>query len=106
MSTIPSTQNWLPLSGVGAPTTPTAAAAPSSLSNQNVFMQLLVTQLKNQDPQNPADGTQFVTQLAQFTTLQENTQSAQDLNAILKIMTPATPAAPTTTTATNTAPKA
>ena len=55
----------------------------TSLANQDVFLQLLVAQLKNQNPQQPADGTAFVTQLAQFTTLQENTQATTDLNQIL-----------------------
>ena len=32
---------------------------------------------------NPADGTQFVTQLAQFTTLEQDTQSRSDLDQIL-----------------------
>jgi len=31
-----------------------------------MFLQLLVSQLQNQDPLNPTDSTQFVTQLAQF----------------------------------------
>jgi flagellar basal-body rod modification protein FlgD len=62
------------------------AASTDSLASQSVFLQLLVAQLKNQDPQNPADGTQFVTQLAQFTTLEQETQSRSDLDAILKAM--------------------
>ncbi len=76
-----------------------SAASPSpanNLANQNVFLQLLVAQLKNQDPSNPADGTQFVTQLAQFTSLQEETQSAGDLNTIVNLLQ--TPPAPATTT--------
>ena len=64
----------------------TTASNPSSLANQNVFLQLLVAQLENQDPENPSDGTQFVTQLAQFTTLQEQTQGTSDLDSILGIM--------------------
>jgi len=36
-----------------------------------MFLQLLVTQLKNQDPTNPVDGTQFVAQLAQFSQLEQ-----------------------------------
>lgn len=41
------------------------------------FLQLMIAQLKNQDFNNPVDDTQYVTQLAQFTTLkamQELTQ--------------------------------
>jgi flagellar basal-body rod modification protein FlgD len=37
------------------------------------FLQLLVTQLKHQDPLNPQESTEFVTQLAQFTTLERLT---------------------------------
>jgi flagellar basal-body rod modification protein FlgD len=32
---------------------------------------LLVAQLQNQDPMSPADSTQFVTQLAQFSSLEQ-----------------------------------
>jgi flagellar basal-body rod modification protein FlgD len=36
-----------------------------------MFLKLLVTQLKNQDPLKPTDSTQFVTQLAQFSQLED-----------------------------------
>jgi len=39
--------------------------------NKDEFLNLLVTQLQNQDPLNPTDSSQFATQLAQFTTLEE-----------------------------------
>ena len=42
-----------------------------STPNQEMFLQLLVAQLKNQDPLNPTDGTQFVSQLAQFSELEQ-----------------------------------
>ncbi|SIS90557.1 flagellar hook capping FlgD N-terminal domain-containing protein [Alicyclobacillus vulcanalis] len=45
--------------------------------NENDFMQLLVTQLQNQDPMNPVDNTQMLAQLAQFSALEEMTQVAQ-----------------------------
>jgi flagellar basal-body rod modification protein FlgD len=67
-------------------TTGSPGTAPSSISNQSVFLQLLIAQLKHQDPESPADGTQFVTQLAQFTTLEQTTQSRVDLDQILKAM--------------------
>lgn len=38
---------------------------------KNMFMSLLVAQLKNQDPLQPQDGTQFVAQLAQFNSLDQ-----------------------------------
>jgi flagellar basal-body rod modification protein FlgD len=47
-----------------------------------MFLQLLVAQLQNQDPLNPSDGTQFVTQLAQFQQLEQSVNSGQDITAI------------------------
>lgn len=35
------------------------------------FLNLMIAQLKNQDPMNPMDDTQYVTQLAQFATMQQ-----------------------------------
>jgi flagellar basal-body rod modification protein FlgD len=35
------------------------------------FLQLLVTQLQNQDPLDPMDNTQFVAQMAQFSSLEQ-----------------------------------
>jgi flagellar basal-body rod modification protein FlgD len=42
-----------------------------SAPSEGVFLQLLVSQLQNQDPLNPADSTTFVTQLAQFSELEQ-----------------------------------
>jgi len=88
----------LPISSIAALTPQTASSASSSvaspstnLASENVFLQLLVAQLKNQDPSQPTDGTAFVTELAQFTTLQEDSQSATDLNKIVSLLTPNPP---------------
>lgn len=43
----------------------------SSSTDSNMFMTLLVAQLKNQDPLAPQDGTEFVAQLAQFNSLDQ-----------------------------------
>ena len=48
-----------------------AAAIPSvSPLGQDQFLQLLVTQLQNQDPLEPTTNTEFIAQLAQFSSLQ------------------------------------
>jgi flagellar basal-body rod modification protein FlgD len=75
--------------------TPTTS---TSLASQDVFLQLLVAQLKNQDPSQPTDGTAFVTELAQFTTLQEDTKAATDLDKLVAALPPATPPAGATMT--------
>jgi flagellar basal-body rod modification protein FlgD len=52
----------------------TSSSSTSSLDsgvNEQMFLQLLVAQLKNQDPMNPTDSTQFVSQLAQFSELEQ-----------------------------------
>ena len=63
---------------------PATSAAPSSATDvtKNMFLQLLVAQLQNQDPLQPADGTQFITQLAQFQQLEQSMNSGQDITAI------------------------
>jgi len=67
---------------IAAASTQPASSPLNQLANQNVFLRLLIAQLKHQDPESPADGTQFVTQLAQFSELSNTTQMAQDLAAI------------------------
>jgi flagellar basal-body rod modification protein FlgD len=47
-----------------------------------MFLQLLVAQIKNQDPLNPSDGVQFLTQLAQFQQLEQSMNMGQDVSAI------------------------
>ena len=56
-------------------------------ADKATFLRLLVTQLKNQNPLNPSDGAEFVTQLAQFTALEQSTQMTQDIAEIRKLLT-------------------
>ena len=80
-----------------APQPSPATGSTSSLGNQTTFLQLLVAQLKYQDPLQPQDGTAFVAQLAQFSDLEQNIGTHQDLDAIRQLLaaSAATPVTPT-----------
>jgi flagellar basal-body rod modification protein FlgD len=62
------TTSTTPASGTSS-TTSSDASITSQLG-PSAFLQLLTTQLSNQDPLNPMDDTQSVSQLAQFSALQ------------------------------------
>jgi flagellar basal-body rod modification protein FlgD len=49
----------------------TTSSTTDALGNEQVFLQLLVAQIQNQDPLNPTDSTTFMTQLAQFSDLEQ-----------------------------------
>jgi len=80
----PSVSSTSPASSGTDPYASATPAAPSSDVNKNMFLQLLVAQLQNQDPLNPADGTQFLTELAQFQQLEQSVNTGQDVSAIRK----------------------
>ncbi len=52
------------------------------LANEQTFLKLLVAQMRNQNPLNPTDSVQFVTQLAQFTQLEQTMAMRQDMDGI------------------------
>ena len=54
-----------------ADTSATSSNSAMAGANVNTFLQLLVAQIKNQNPLEPTDGTQFVAQLAQFSQLEQ-----------------------------------
>jgi flagellar basal-body rod modification protein FlgD len=64
----------------GTTSTTAATAAQNSMPiNQNQFLQMLMAELKNQNPMNPnsSDPMQFVTELAQFTSVEQQTYTAE-----------------------------
>jgi flagellar basal-body rod modification protein FlgD len=69
----------------------TATDPTSKLANEQTFLQLLVAQIKNQDPLSPTDSIQFVSQLAQFSQLEQTIAVRQDADAIRgQLVPPAT----------------
>jgi flagellar basal-body rod modification protein FlgD len=81
MATSSGVTSTLPIAkliNTGTTTTGTSSSTSSTSSDSSItsqlgpsaFLQLLTTQLSNQDPLNPMDDTQSVSQLAQFSALQ------------------------------------
>jgi len=79
------------VSGVGSTSTSqnkgaTAAQDASTLSqNMDTFLTLLTTQLKNQDPLSPQDSTQWVTQLVQFSSVEQQIHQRESLEQMLNL---------------------
>lgn len=77
--------------GVGSTTAASAAGLSSLVSSttsasgpdKEMFLQLLVAQLKYQDPSNPADTSQFMAQSAQFTALEKMQDVADQTKLVL-----------------------
>src|SRR5689334_8689241 len=70
-----------------APTTKTKDT--DQLASKDTFMQLLVAQIKNQNPLSPTDGVQFLSQLAQFTQVEQSTQMRDELKSIHELLSQA-----------------
>lgn len=71
---------------VTAPTpTPTASstAMAKSSADYNMFLKLLTTQMQNQDPLKPIESTEYASQLAQFSQVEQTIQQTTTLNNIL-----------------------
>ena len=85
-STLPidSTTSTSPTSGI---------TSDPAKDKENEFLLLLVAQLKGQNPLNPIDGTQFVSQLAQFSSLEELTKIRTSMDEVQKVLTAPAPVA-------------
>ncbi len=64
------------VSGSSSTTTDTSSTtsslgASTDLATKEMFLKLLVAQIKNQNPLDPADGVEFLSQLAQFSQLEQ-----------------------------------
>lgn len=77
---------------------PSATGAPSQTNNNSssisstgsvdydTFLKLLVAQLKNQDPTQPMDPTQYVAQLATFSNVEQSMKTNSKLDALMSTM--------------------
>ena len=81
--------NWQQI-GASLPEPQVKAQGNQEVSKE-AFMQLLVAQIKHQNPLSPQDGVQFLTQLAQFSELEQ----LVNINGTLTEMKPTTESAET-----------
>ena len=84
---MPNSMNTITVDGVTynadtyGKTDKTATNADSSL-NKDAFLQLLVTQMRYQDPLDPQDNSEYLSQLAQFSALEQMTNVASGLTDV------------------------
>lgn len=77
------------------PTNTTTGSTSTSMADYNTFLQLLIAQVKNQDPTNPTDPAQYVQQFAALSQVQQGALTNQKLDQIITGLGLTTPATPT-----------
>jgi flagellar basal-body rod modification protein FlgD len=82
---------------VSSASSSSSASPTDPLAQEQTFLKLLVAQVRNQDPMAPnQDPTQYVTQLAQFSSLEQLTQMRADLDRLVSAVTSTTSATTST----------
>jgi flagellar basal-body rod modification protein FlgD len=67
-------------------TSSTSNSALNSLTdNYQTFLQMLLTQLQNQDPTNPMDSGQFTTELVQFAGVEQQINTNSNLTSLIQL---------------------
>ncbi|HTU46091.1 MAG TPA: flagellar hook capping FlgD N-terminal domain-containing protein [Bryobacteraceae bacterium] len=71
-------------------TSTTSSTDPNDLASEDTFLKLFVAQLQNQDPLNPneQDPTQMVSELAQFSELEQLVNIGQNVQSIDQVIAP------------------
>lgn len=63
--------------------TSSTSTATQNTVDYNTFLQLLLAQLKNQDPTKPMDSTEYMSQLASFSQVEQQTNTNTKLDSLL-----------------------
>jgi flagellar basal-body rod modification protein FlgD len=96
-----SVSSTLPIESAQTTSGVQAQAKPND--KQNEFLLLLVAQLKGQNPLNPIEGSEFVAQLAQFSSLEELTKIRTSMDEVQKVLSQSAAASAATAAANQTA---
>jgi len=79
VSTItPATATTTPATTTGSSTSSTSSAS----AQENMFLKLMVAELQDQDPLNPANTSNYLSELAQFTSLEQETNTANSAQTL------------------------
>jgi flagellar basal-body rod modification protein FlgD len=81
--------------GSGTAASSAATSPTDPLASESTFLTLLVAQLQNQDPTSPVDSNQFVSQLTQYSQLEQLIGIHSDTTTLSNATTAATTAAAT-----------
>ena len=81
-STTSSTSGTSSTTSSGDTTGSTSTTGKTSTADYNTFIKLLIAQMKNQDPTKPMDSTEFVSQLASFSAVEQQTQTNTKLDTM------------------------
>ncbi|MCX7303231.1 MAG: flagellar hook assembly protein FlgD [Hyphomicrobiales bacterium] len=76
----------VPATGASSSATQSDAVSKTQVDYQS-FLKLLVAQMKNQDPTNPMDSTQYMAQLAAFSQVEQSVQMNGKLDQMLQSST-------------------
>jgi len=85
MSDIP-TSNYVSTAPVGTEGLPVSTKKAGDIGKDD-FLKLLVGQLQHQDPMQPADDNQFIGQMAQFSQLEQQTNTAASTDQLVRAST-------------------
>jgi flagellar basal-body rod modification protein FlgD len=69
--------------GTTSTTSGATTNTPTNTVDYNTFLQLLVAEMKNQDPTNPMDTSEYMSQFAQLSTVEQAMQTNAKLDALL-----------------------
>ena len=81
-STTSSTSGTGSTTSSGNTTGSTSSDSKTATADYNTFIKLLIAQMKNQDPTKPMDSTEFVSQLASFSAVEQQQQTNTKLDTM------------------------